>query len=104
MRRRILGQADSPGNHAISPVNHPLTVFGFQEETIGAVRTAMLMLLGADSGYRIELGDRATPAYFQSLFSDIEVQTLPATGHMLHQDDSAACARAIEEFFSRHAV
>ena len=44
---RILGQADSPGNHAISPVNHPLTVFGFQEETIGAVRTAMLMLLGA---------------------------------------------------------
>ena len=44
---RILGQADSPANHAISPVNHPLTVFGFQEETIGTVRTAMLMLLGA---------------------------------------------------------
>ena len=69
-----------------------------------AVACPVLMLLGAESGYRIELGDRATPAYFRSLFSDIEVLTLPATGHMLHQDDSAACARAIEEFFSRHAV
>ena len=44
---RILGQANSPSNHAINPADHPLTMYGFQEETIGKVRTAMLMLLGA---------------------------------------------------------
>ena len=44
---QILGQANSPSNHAINPADHPLTMYGFQEETIGKVRTAMLMLLGA---------------------------------------------------------
>ena len=44
---RELGQADSPNNHAINPARHPLTIYGFQDEIIGKVRTAMLMLLGA---------------------------------------------------------
>jgi putative ABC transport system permease protein len=44
---RELGQADSPGHHAISTKNHPLTIYGFHDEIIGKVRTAMLMLLGA---------------------------------------------------------
>ena len=44
---RELGQADSPNYHTISPNNHPLSMFGFQDEVIGKVKTAMLMLLGA---------------------------------------------------------
>jgi putative ABC transport system permease protein len=44
---RELGRADSPNYHAISPLNHPLTIYGFQDEVIGEVRPAMLMLLGA---------------------------------------------------------
>lgn len=44
---RELGQADSPSYHAISPKNHPLTIYGFQDEVIGKVKPAMLMLLGA---------------------------------------------------------
>ncbi len=44
---RELGKADSPNYHAISAQNHPLTIYGFQDEVIGKVRTAMLMLLGA---------------------------------------------------------
>ena len=42
-----LGQADSPNYHAISTKNHPLTLYGYQDEIIGSVRSAMLMLLGA---------------------------------------------------------
>ncbi len=44
---RTLGEASSPGNHAINPQGHPLSIYGFQEEVIGNVKTAMLMLLGA---------------------------------------------------------
>jgi putative ABC transport system permease protein len=44
---RELGKASSPNNHAIDPRNHPLSIYGFQDEVIGKVRTAMLMLLGA---------------------------------------------------------
>lgn len=44
---RELGQADSPNYHTISPKDHPLSIFGFQDEVIGKVKTAMLMLLGA---------------------------------------------------------
>jgi putative ABC transport system permease protein len=44
---RELGKADSPNFHAINPQNHPLTIYGFQDEVIGKVRAAMLMLLGA---------------------------------------------------------
>ncbi len=44
---RDLGMADSPTNHAISTKLHPLTIYGFQDEVIGKVRSAMFMLLGA---------------------------------------------------------
>ena len=44
---RELGKADSPNNHAINPARHPLTIYGFQDEIIGKVKTAMFLLLGA---------------------------------------------------------
>lgn len=42
-----LGGRASPRFHTIHPKNHPLVMYGFQEEVIGNVRKAMLMLLGA---------------------------------------------------------
>jgi putative ABC transport system permease protein len=42
-----LGRANSPNYHAINPKTHPLSLYGFQDEIIRNVRSAMLMLLGA---------------------------------------------------------
>ena len=41
------GAAQAPKTHAFSPKNHPVSMYGFQDEVVGAVRPAMLMLLGA---------------------------------------------------------
>jgi predicted permease len=41
------GAAESPGVHKLSIKNHPLVSFGFQEDLIGGVRPAMLMMLAA---------------------------------------------------------
>ncbi|HEY6393061.1 MAG TPA: ABC transporter permease [Bryobacteraceae bacterium] len=41
------GRQDGPGRHMLSPKNHPVVMAGFQEEVVGGVRLAMLMLLGA---------------------------------------------------------
>lgn len=41
------GQKQSPNFHAINHKTHPVVIFDFREETIGNVKTAMLMLLGA---------------------------------------------------------
>ncbi|MES1256828.1 MAG: ABC transporter permease, partial [Acidobacteriota bacterium] len=43
----VLGAANSPRFHAINAASHSLTVYGFQDEVVGGVRKAMLMLLGA---------------------------------------------------------
>jgi putative ABC transport system permease protein len=42
-----LGGQDSNRFHAINPRNHPLSLFDFQDEVVGGVKKAMLMLLGA---------------------------------------------------------
>jgi predicted permease len=41
------GRQDGQGRHMLSPKNHPVVMSGFQEEVVGSVRLAMLMLLGA---------------------------------------------------------
>jgi putative ABC transport system permease protein len=41
------GLQDGAGRHMLSPKNHPIVMAGFQEEVVGGVRLAMLMLLGA---------------------------------------------------------
>ncbi len=41
------GRQDGQGRHMLSPKNHPVVMAGFQEEIVGGVRLAMLMLLGA---------------------------------------------------------
>jgi predicted permease len=48
--RRIenaLGAGAAPAFHAINHVDHPLRIAGFQDEVVGGVKKAMLMLLGA---------------------------------------------------------
>ena len=43
------GEGFSPmgGNHVFSPTNHPIVMYDFYDETIGGVRKAILLLLGA---------------------------------------------------------
>ena len=41
------GAQDSAKRHMLSPKNHPLVMYPFQEEVVGGIRLAMLMLLGA---------------------------------------------------------
>jgi putative ABC transport system permease protein len=41
------GALDSAKTHRLSPKNHPVVMFPFQEEVVGGIRLAMLMLLGA---------------------------------------------------------
>ena len=41
------GTGDSGNQHVFSPVNHPITMYGFQDEIVGGVRLAMWMLLEA---------------------------------------------------------
>jgi putative ABC transport system permease protein len=43
----VFGASATPAVHAISHDDHPLTMYGFQDEVIGKVKKAMLMLLGA---------------------------------------------------------
>ncbi|HEY3741571.1 MAG TPA: ABC transporter permease [Bryobacteraceae bacterium] len=44
---RIIGVDASPKVHRINSKNHPLTIYGFQDEVIGNFRPAMLALMGA---------------------------------------------------------
>lgn len=44
---RIYGESDGPGNHRLSPTNHPIVSYSFHEEVVGSVRPAMLMMLAA---------------------------------------------------------
>ncbi len=41
------GATQAPRSHAFNPKTHPISMFGFQDEVVGGVRLAMLMLLGA---------------------------------------------------------
>ncbi len=41
------GQSDSMNRHMLRPKNHPVAMSPFQEEVVGGIRLAMLMLLGA---------------------------------------------------------
>jgi putative ABC transport system permease protein len=44
---RQWGASASPQMHVFHAKNHPVSMFGFQDEVVGGVRLAMLMLLGA---------------------------------------------------------
>lgn len=41
------GMLDSMKQHMLSPKNHPIVMYAFQDEVVGGIRLAMLMLLGA---------------------------------------------------------
>jgi putative ABC transport system permease protein len=41
------GKLAGPNFHAFHPENHPVVMYSFQEEVVGGVRPAMMMLLGA---------------------------------------------------------
>ena len=58
----------------------------------------VLMVLGELSDHPRALGADGTPEYFRALFRNIEVETLPGVGHMMHHEDPESVARLIEKF------
>lgn len=64
----------------------------------------MLLLLGEHSEHRARLGAHGTEAYFRSVFPQLSLATLPGTGHMLHHEEPAAVASAIERFVARQVT
>jgi len=44
---RISGEKASPRHHDFTPKDHPLVAYGLHDEVVGAVKRAILMLLGA---------------------------------------------------------
>src|SRR4029077_14042874 len=41
------GAQSTPNRHMVSPKQHPIVMFSFQDEVVGGIRLAMLMLLAA---------------------------------------------------------
>ena len=58
----------------------------------------MLLVLGAQSEYLPLMGDDGTAARFRAIYRSLTLVTLPDVGHMLHHEDPAAVAAAIERF------
>lgn len=58
----------------------------------------MLLLLGALSDYLPRLGEHGTDEYLRASFPNAMIETLAGVGHMMHHEDPAAVARAIERF------
>jgi pimeloyl-ACP methyl ester carboxylesterase len=61
----------------------------------------MLLLLGEQSEYRPNLGADGTEAAFRATYRSADIVTIAGCGHMLHHENPAAVANAIERFVSR---
>jgi len=63
-----------------------------------AVEVPVLLLIGEQSELRERLGSDGTDAYFQSIFQNIRIATLPGCGHMMQHEDPQGVADQIMEF------
>jgi pimeloyl-ACP methyl ester carboxylesterase len=62
------------------------------------------MLLANKSDHLRHLGESASPAAFERVFRQLELRTLAGVGHMMHHEDPAQVAAAIQPFLARHAA
>jgi len=58
----------------------------------------ILLVTGAESEFHRRLGDDGTDDYFRRMFRRIDFATVPGAGHMMHHENPAASARAIESW------
>lgn len=63
----------------------------------------MLLVVGAESEFHRRLGEDGTDDYFRGIFRQLEVATVPGAGHMMHHENPAGSAQAIEAWVSRQA-
>lgn len=87
--------AADPRHRLVNPVLYR------REEALACWRRGtapMLLLLGAHSDYRARLGEHASDEYLRASFPNAMIETLAGVGHMLHHEDPAAVARAVERF------
>lgn len=61
------------------------------------------LLLGALSEYRHGLGPDGTDEAFRAIYRRLDLVTLPGVGHMLHHENPAAVAAAMQSFVARQA-
>ncbi|MBS0376836.1 MAG: alpha/beta hydrolase [Proteobacteria bacterium] len=87
--------AGDPAHKLVNPVLYRRE----EAEAIWREVTApVLLLLGGRSEFRAHLGADGTDEHFHSLFKTLTLVTLPEAGHMLHHEDPAAVATAVEPF------
>lgn len=87
--------AADPRHRLVNPVLYR------REETLACWRRGtapMLLLLGARSEYLARLGEHGSDGHLRAAFPNAMIETLAGTGHMMHHEDPAAVARAIERF------
>lgn len=61
------------------------------------------MLLANKSDHLRHLGEHASPAAFERVFRQLELTILSGVGHMMHHEDPAQVAAAMQPFLARHA-
>jgi pimeloyl-ACP methyl ester carboxylesterase len=87
--------AGDPAHKLVNPVLYRRE----EAEAIWREVTApVLLLLGGRSEFRAHLGADGSDEHFRSLFRTLTLVTLPEAGHMLHHEEPAAVATAIEPF------
>jgi pimeloyl-ACP methyl ester carboxylesterase len=72
-----------------------------REETEACWRRSeapQLMVFGAESELRKRMGADASDEFFQSVFRNLRIATVPGVGHMMHHEDPDAVARLILDF------
>ncbi|HNR21860.1 MAG TPA: alpha/beta hydrolase [Steroidobacteraceae bacterium] len=87
--------AADPRHRLVNPVLYR------REEALACWRRGtapMLLLLGALTEYRARLGEHGSDGHLRASFPNAMIDTLAGVGHMMHHEDPAAVARAIERF------
>ena len=70
------------------------------EATWRSVTAPVLMLLASESEFLGHLGPDGEPAAFHANFRHLTLETLTGLGHMMHHEDPARVARALQDWYA----
>lgn len=68
------------------------------------VAAPVLMLLASESEYLRHLGPDGEPDAFHANFRHLRLETLNGLGHMMHHEDAARVARALQEWYAAESA
>jgi pimeloyl-ACP methyl ester carboxylesterase len=92
-------QVSDPRHHWVNPILYKRED---AEATWKEIRAPLLMMLGEDSDYLPRLGPDGTLEALRTTFPEVEIQSIPDAGHMLHIERPAEVARIVEAFLEAH--